>query len=90
MVNNALLTLFIPPVSCVYHSPAFATDFPNVTYHHCYDGDTCTFTLPGVHPLFGEKINIRLVGIDTPEIRVKCEQETALGKEARDGVRGIL
>ena len=23
-------------------SPAFAADFTNVTYHRCYDGDTCT------------------------------------------------
>ena len=36
-----LLTLFL----------ASATDFPNVTYHRCYDGDTCTFTIPSVHPL---------------------------------------
>ena len=27
-------------------SSAFATDFPNVTYHRCYDGDTCTFRIP--------------------------------------------
>ncbi len=25
--------------------PTFAADFPNVTYHRCYDGDTCTFTI---------------------------------------------
>ena len=42
--------------------PAFAADFPNVTYHRCYDGDTCTFTIPDVHPLFGEKINVRIAG----------------------------
>ena len=70
--------------------PTFATDFPNATYHRCYDGDTCTFTIPGVHPLFGEKISVRIAGIDTPEIRGKCEQEKALAKEARDVVRGIL
>ncbi len=70
--------------------PAHAADFNNVTYHHCYDGDTCAFTLPGIHPLFGEKIRVRFAGIDTPEIRGKCEQEKALAKEARDVVRGIL
>ena len=71
-------------------TPALAADFPNVTYHRCYDGDTCTFTLPGVHPLFGEKISVRITGIDTPEIRGKCQKEEALAKEARDLVRGIL
>ena len=30
--------------------PAFAADFTNVTYHRCYDDDTCTFTISDVHP----------------------------------------
>jgi endonuclease YncB( thermonuclease family) len=47
-------------------SSTFAADFSNVIYHRCYDGDTCTFTLPGVHPLFGEKISVRIAGLDTP------------------------
>ena len=51
-------------------TPATAFDFNNVQYHRCYDGDTCTFTLPGIHPLFGEKIGIRIAGIDTPEIKI--------------------
>ena len=67
-----------------------AADFNNVTYHRCYDGDTCTFTIPGVHPLFGEKISARIAVVDTPEVKGKCEQEKALAKEARDIVRGIL
>jgi endonuclease YncB( thermonuclease family) len=83
----AALTLLVVLLISV---PAFATDFPNVTYHRCYDGDTCTFTLPGIHPLFGEKISVRIAGIDTPEIRGKCDQEKTLVKEARDVVRGIL
>ena len=70
--------------------PTFATNFPNVTYHRCYDGDTCTFTLPGVHLLFGEKISVRIAGIDTPEIKGTCQQETALAMQARNLVRRML
>ena len=84
MVVATLITLLLIPL------PAFAANFTNVTYHHCYDGGTCTFTLPGVHSLFGEKINVRIAGIDTPEIKGKCEQEKALAKEARDVLREIL
>jgi len=77
--------------TCRSHSrTAFATDFPNVTYHRCYDGDTCTFSIPGVHPLFGEKISVRIAGIDTPEIKGKCQQEKVLATEARDVVRRTL
>ena len=68
---------------------AFPSDFPNVTYHRCYDGDTCVVSLPDVHPLFGEKISVRIAGIDTPEIRGKCDQEKALAKEARDVRRSL-
>jgi len=70
--------------------PSFAADFPNVTYHRCYDGETCTFTIPSVHPLFGEKISVRIAGIDTPEIRGKCQEETALAMQARNLVRRML
>lgn len=49
--------------------------FQAVTWHGCYDGDTCRVTIPGLHSLLGEKIPIRIRGIDTPEIRGKCEAE---------------
>ncbi len=29
---------------------ALAYDIPNVTYRSCYDGDTCRFDIPKVHP----------------------------------------
>ena len=70
--------------------PAFATDFTNVTYHRCYDGDTCTVTIPAVHPLFGEKIRVRIAGIDAPGMRGKCEDEKALAIKAREKVRSLM
>jgi endonuclease YncB( thermonuclease family) len=33
-----------------------------------YDGDTFTCDIDGVHPLMGERIGIRIKGIDTPEM----------------------
>ena len=79
-----LLALILFPI------PAFAADFPNVTYHRCYDGDTCTFAIPGVHPLFGENISVRIAGIDTPEIKGKCQKEKALAMQARNLARRML
>ena len=84
LIGIAVLLLGLAP------SHAFAADFNNVTYHRCYDGDTCTFTLPDVHPLFGEKISVRIAGIDTPEIRGKCQKEKALAIQARNLVRRML
>ena len=71
-------------------TPTYAADFLNVTYHHCGDGDTCTVTIPTVHPLFGEKIRVRVADIDTPEIRGKCTSEKAQAIEARDRARSLM
>ena len=48
-----------------------------------YDGDTFKANIKDIHPLIGERIGIRLVGIDTPEIRSKCKSEKALARKAK-------
>lgn len=67
-----------------------AADFQNVEIIRCYDGDTCTANLPEVHPFFGQKISVRINGIDTPEIRGKCEMEKVKAKEARDFLLDLI
>lgn len=47
-------------------------------------------SLAGVHPLFGDHIAVRLLGIDTPEIKGQCEREKQLARQARDLARSIL
>ena len=44
-------------------------NFRCVKYVKNYDADTVTFDVPNVHPLLGKKINIRVDGVDTPELR---------------------
>ena len=65
-------------------------DYDNAIYIRTYDGDTITFNLPGLHPIIGEKISIRVNGIDTPEIKGKCEKETYDAKQAQQMVADIL
>ncbi len=76
---------------------AHATTIPNITIVSCYDADTCRVNLPRsafndnwAYELFGHNIPIRVEGIDTPEIRGKCQKEKDLAYEARDLVRGLL
>jgi len=83
---KAISTIFASLLPILAH----ATDFLNVTYHTCYDGDTCKVTIAGLPEVFGDHISIRLKGIDTPEIRGKCSKEKALAKIARDMVRTRL
>ena len=61
-----------------------------VIYRGNYDGDTIRFDIPGVHPLLGENIPVRLRGIDAPEIRGKCPAEREAAVKARDAVGSIL
>lgn len=65
-------------------------DFDQAVYHTCYDGDTCMMSLPGIHPLFGDHLPVRLAGIDTPEMKGQCEREKQLARQARDVVRSAL
>jgi len=61
-----------------------------VTVVSVYDGDTIFVTIPDVTPVLGERIGIRIRGIDTPEIRGKCEAEKRLAKEARDYINALI
>ena len=65
-------------------------DFDGAVYIRNYDGDTVTFNLPSLHPIIGEKISIRVNGIDTPEIKGKCEKEKYDAKQAKEMVADIL
>lgn len=57
---------------------------------HNYDGDTIQFSIPDVHPLLGQKISVRVLGLDTPEVKGKqpCEKEAA--RTAQRLVESIL
>ncbi len=77
------LVLFFLGLSC--HSQVQAScehdakTFRCVKYLHNYDGDTVTFEIPGVHPLLGKSISVRVLGVDTPEKNGKkpCEKDRA-------------
>jgi len=55
-----------------------------------YDGDTFRVDIDSLTPIVGKNIPIRVNGVDTPEIRGKCEYEKNLALEARDFVRNKL
>ena len=55
-----------------------------------YDGDTFRVNIDSLPPIVGKNIPIRVNGVDTPEIRGKCQYEKNLALEARDFVRARL
>ena len=65
-------------------------DHKGAVYLRNYDGDTITFNLPDLHPIIGEEISIRVNGIDTPEIKGKCEKEKYNAQQAQQMVADFL
>ena len=48
-----------------------------------YDGDTFRANIKGYPKIVGHRMAIRINGIDTPEIKSKCEKEKKLAREAK-------
>jgi endonuclease YncB( thermonuclease family) len=51
-----------------------------------YDGDTFRANIPGWPPIIGNRISIRVNGVDTPELRGHCDREKQLAREAKEYV----
>lgn len=83
----SLLISFVGLAQDCHHTP---TRFNCVKYLGNYDGDTVTFNIPNTHPLIGEKISVRLYGLDTPEIKTKVACEKEKGRIAKKLVESLL
>lgn len=57
------------------------------TITNCYDGDTCTAQLDNpnnaIPAIFATNLGIRVLGVDTPEIKGKCDLEKCLALIAK-------
>lgn len=96
MIRSIVVLLVLSVTTCktTYHKNSScqhdSKNFRCVKYLRNYDADTVTFDIPLIHPLLGEKISVRLRGIDTPEIRTKDACERALAKKAKHVVKELL
>ncbi len=80
------LSLFAQEQSCEHDSKSLRC----VKYIRNYDADTITVSIKGVHPLFGDKIGVRVRGIDTPEIKGKLPCEKDVARTAKRLVENLL
>ena len=55
-----------------------------------YDGDTFKVDLPSQHPLFGDDISVRVLGIDTPELKGSSDEIKALAYKAKNRTQELL
>ncbi len=85
-----LVVSFSPIVIVAETCDHEAKSFRCVKYDRNYDGDTVTFDIPNVHPLFGHNISVRLVGIDTAEIKTKDSCEKKVARTTKNLVESLL
>ena len=90
--NGKIIVLFLLLIlfTALHSHAKSCCDYQGAIYLQNYDGDTITFNLLALHPIIGEKIFVRVNGIDTPEIKGKCEKEKYDAQQARDMVADIL
>ena len=72
--------------SCAHDAKTFRC----VKYLKNYDGDTLTVSIPDTHPLFGDRISVRVVGIDAPEKNGKKPCEKARARDAQRLIENLL
>ena len=88
MKKILLLVLYLG-FSSVQAAPEYGTAIVSKVIS-VYDGDTFRVDIDSLPPIVGKNIPIRLNGVDTPEIRGKCQYEKDLAIKARDFVRNKL
>ncbi len=81
---NKILFAFVILLTSMTPVSAFGLSIELREYRDrvCYDGDTCYIIIKAL-PEKLEKMSIRILGIDTPEIRGKCAKEKELALKAR-------
>ena len=91
MVNRIVTLLFLVLSFSAWGDCSHtATRFNCVKYVKNYDGDTVTVNIPGLHPIVGKKISVRVNGIDTPEKRTKDKCEKKLSRTAQKLTQSLL
>ena len=55
-----------------------------------YDADTFRVNIANVPAVIGERMSVRVAGIDAAEIRGKCEKEKRLAREAKQFTVSLL
>ncbi len=65
-------------------------ELQNVEVVSIYDGDTFKINLNCNLQVFCEKVNVRVRGVDTPEIKGKTEREKELAKKAKAFTQDFL
>ena len=81
MIRFFILLFLIPLTSIAQDKQYGSVIVTEVT--SIYDADTFTVNIKGYPPIVGERIPVRILGIDAPELRGKCESEKIAARKAK-------
>ena len=85
-----LLLAVVVYVACQYHqkrvstAPLTENSFKNVSVVSVYDGDTFKIDLDCAVELYCRNMPVRVLGVDTPEIKGKTAREKKLAQQAKE------
>jgi len=72
------ITLYAESLSSKNYGSVFVSEVTSI-----YDGDTFRANIQEYPEIVGYRIGIRIRGIDTPEMRGKCQKEKTLARKAK-------
>lgn len=81
-MKKLLFIMFLFPV-ILYSADEFYGDAVLSEVTSIYDGDTFRGNIKDYPPIIGQRIGIRVAGIDCPELRDKREKIKALARQAK-------
>ncbi len=91
-----MFKFFLTVIILTYTSFSLAECKHSETELHCvkfiknYDGDTLTVNIPNAPAFFAKKAKVRILGIDTAEIKTKAPCEKKMAKLAKEFVEKRL
>lgn len=92
-MRRSLFALALVFITGVCFASSDTADYGNVTVTEVtsiYDGDTFRVTIAHWPPIVGNRISVRVKGIDAPELKGKCEQEKQLARKAKQATVAML
>ena len=90
IIKKLVLTLLILFFTVgIVHAEVYG-DVEDADYIGNFDGDTITFNLIHYPDIIGKHIRVRVEGLDTPEIKGKCENEILQAKVLKKYVHDEL
>lgn len=87
--------VFLLGISCLFSGVTYASDhsYGSVVVDEVtsiYDGDTFRVNINDWPTIVGQRVPIRIKGIDTPELRGKCPREKKLATKAKQHTVELL